>query len=422
MLGPTERKPTLRRIMSVARTQLHRLVEDSITVGSRRFRGVTRTGSRTSSIGWSTDGVLKIEHERNSRKLRSLAEEIEVVEYLNSRGCVSCPRLLEKGTLSSGEPFAVFERLKTRGKPRTADMLLSLLEQKNLGVYQGDFKPSNMVFDGSICYLVDYDQAQTSSSFAGMGNVEFLDWIAADFQARRNQDFYTQKDRRFIRDDFVGCFRNDAFDMSLTTVLANQVTTNTKSGIYHRISYPQIFTDGARDITHRVPVLKRIGVKEGESILDVGCNLGLVSHYFCNRGCSVTGIDMDPNVIRAAKIISNIIGKNITYEVCDMSTVNLDQKFDTVCLFSVFHHIRDIPHASSYISSHARRVILESRLRESGSVPEKRGWKRTNTWKFDSVSEMARYIESLLCGFHLEKEWGTVDRNRHILTFLQTQS
>jgi len=298
-------------------------------------------------------------------------------------------------------------------------MLLSLIEQKSFGVYQGDFKPENMIFNGSICFLVDYDQAQRDTSFAEMRNIQFIDWIAQDFQKRRGQDFFTQRDRKFDKADWLDHFWRDSFDLSRTSVLAKQVTTNTQSGIYHSLDFPQVHCNGARDISARKRTLDLIDFKENEKLLDVGCNLGLLSHYLNDRGCTVTGIDMDRDAVLAAKTVANIAGKDIAFKMCDMSRASINEFFDTICLFSVLHHIDGLRHAGKFISRHCRRIILESRLNEGGSVPAGGKWKRTNTWRFSNIGELSSYIEKLILGFRLEKVWGQVDRNRYILTFLK---
>jgi len=401
------------------RIWLDNLVKPSINVEGTLFRRLQQTLCKTNSVGFSVNKVIKIEHKPHSNKLLNLLQEAELILELNSKGCVTCPQLISTGMLDTGEPYMITERIIPRGAPSTSDMLLALLEQKNLGIYQGDFKPSNMIFDGAVCYLIDYDQAQKNDDFAKMGNVEFIDWIAEDFKKRRNEDFFTQKDRNFNKTEFYNSFTADAFDMSYTSILANQVTTATDSGIYHKLFYSQVFTQGARDINQRMSIMDSIDFKSGEKVLDVGCNLGLLSHYFYGRGCDVTGIDMDRHIVKAAKIVSNIIGKQIEFETMDMSTHCWKRKFDTICLFSVFHHIQEIESAANYISQSCQRVILESKLIESGSVPINGKWVRTNSWNFQNIAELIAHIEKLLQGFKLEKVWGSADRDRHIITFLR---
>ena len=77
----------------------------------------------------------------------------------------------------------------------------------------------------------------------------------------------------------------------------------------------------------------------GKSVLDVGCNMGLLSHYLHDKGCKVTGIDMDEKVITGAKMVANILGKDIDFKYLDLDHAKIEEEYDTVCLFSVIHHV-----------------------------------------------------------------------------------
>lgn len=383
------------------------------------FNNYGPTASKTHYVGYSRNSILKVEVIRNDRKLLSLAEEIEVIMFLNSQGCVSCPLLISHGLTSKGETYMILERIYQQTKCAPADYLISLLEQKSMGCYQGDFKPENMVFDGNICYLIDYDQAQRSEDFVSMRNVEFIDWIAGNFKKSRGSDFWSNNERKFNRDEWLLLFKNDSFFMNETSLLNNQNTTNTESGVYHQITLPQVFTEGSRGFEKRKVLLDQMVFLENEKILDVGCNLGLVSSYFYDRGCDVTGVDLDENVIKGAKIISNINNKNIRYVREDMGCCTLIDYFDTVVLFSVFHHIDDIKKAAQFISSHSKRVILECKLKEYGSKPIKGKWVKTTTWECSNEEELIKYIEGLLFPMKYDKTWGETERDRHLFTFVR---
>ena len=392
-----------------------------ISIDGMSFRNLRPTKSVTHTVGFNTAYIIKIEHERNSRKLNSLLEEAKLISYLNGRGCVTCPQLVSQGRLLTGEPYFIQERVYPKGKPNTADMLLALVEQKSLGVYQGDFKPENMLFDGNVCYLIDFDQAQRNDNFTRIGNTDYIEWIADDFQKRRGHDFFSDPNRNFDKQEMLDLFRDDALNLGKTTVFQNQKTTNTATGFYHRLEHTEIFIDGARDLTERYPILDRIAFRPDEKVLDVGCNLGLLSHYLFDRRCDVTGIDLDENIIAAAMIVANILEKDIEFKAMNIGdAVELDS-YDTVCLFSVLHHVQDMEQAIRSISQNCNRIVIESKLHEVGSRPTPLGWKRTNKWKFNNVDELIAFIKSQFVGFKLEKNYGQVDRNRYILSFVSSE-
>ncbi len=149
---------------------------ESITIDGITFN-LLQSESTTHYIGLSDNQIIKIEFCPNKMKLRTLDEEVQVIKHLNSHNCKSCPRLLADGTLEDGRPYFIEERIIPHGQPVLADILLSLFEQKHLGVYQGDLHPRNIIFDGTVTYLVDYDQAIMTEEIIDMDEIEFLDWV-----------------------------------------------------------------------------------------------------------------------------------------------------------------------------------------------------------------------------------------------------
>lgn len=397
-------------------------IQNSITVEGIEFGNVQPTKCLTNSVGFNRSYIIKIEHESNPRKLRNIVQEAEIIKYLNDCGCVSCPRLYSAGKLPNGENYIILERIYQKDSQTLGDMIFSLIEQKNLGVYQGDFKPENTVFDGSVCYLIDYDQAQKDDRFRQMGNIEFIDWIAEDFRQRRGHDFFTDPARNFDKQEIYALFVNDSFNMKHTDVFKKQITTNTKSGIYHNFSNPKIFIKGARGLEDRISALDKIEFVKGETVLDVGCNMGLLSHYLHDRGCRVCGVDMDRNIILAARMVSNIINKNIEFRFCDIDEQTPTEYYDTICLFSVLHHLQNMKNAVEYISTHCGRIILEARLNEGGSKPVDGKWTPTNGWSYKDLDEMVAAFEKLFTGFHFDKLYGQCDRNRFVLSMVNPQN
>lgn len=397
------------------------LTRTDMTLDGEKFINIRPTKSATHAVGFSETRIIKIEYQNNPRKLNSLEEEAEIITFLNNHGCMTCPEIVSQGKLSSGEPYYIQKRIISTGKPKTTDMLFALLEQKSFGVYQGDFKPENMIFDGSTCYLVDYDQAQQCDRFVNLGNTEYIEWIAEDFQKRRDHDFFSDPDRNFDKQEIFGLFRNNSFNLGETSLLQNQVTTNTPTGFYHRLYHPSIFIEGARDLRERASVLDKIMFHPKEEVLDVGCNLGLLSHYLYDKGCQVTGIDLDENITTAAKMVANILGKSITFMPMDIGDAMKIRSYDTICLFSVLHHIQNMEGAIASISEGCKRIILECKLHEEGSKPTPFGWKRTNHWEFKNIDDLTHFIESKFSRFKLDENYGQVDRGRYIFSFTKPQ-
>ena len=394
--------------------------------------------------GVSLDGnfFIKIKIIHHPLKVNTLEKEAEIMQYLNSRGCMSCPRYITGGTIPAESllpwldtdqarivrasnkrffSYIVDQYVESDGTPTAADMLLSVIEQKNLGVYNGDLKPDNLRFDRNlnICFLIDYDQAEfLDENIKQLDNPDFFEWCDQRAQEKYNFTSFLQYFRNLDYSQHVlPLFRNGAFNLGETALYKSQKTTLAKCGIYHSIKEKSIYADGERDLSDRIRLLEAITFEKDEKVLDIGCNAGLLSRYLHDRGCNVTGIDLDPSIIRAAKIISNILQKDIRFECWDIDIKGIPGTYNTVMLFSVLHHTRNVVKNAGLIANASRRIIIECRLVESGAKPELNRWTRTSEWKFSSVDAMVENLEKMFPGFMLQKNHGGVDRERYILEF-----
>ncbi len=390
-----------------------------IVVDGLRFANVRRTKHKNNSVGFNDKYIIKIEHYKHPLKLRSLLEEIEIIRYLNWKECVSCPILVSEGRLRTGERYFIQERIDSQRGFNTADMVLSILEQKSLGVCQGDLKIKNFIFDAdSVCHIIDYDQAIYDKRFVQMGNTEYFEWIAQYIVNRWRKygvtDFYNS--HGLNRDEIFSLFKKGAFNLATVTIFKDQITTDSDIGIYHNLNTDKIYIEGARDLNPRLGTLDTVEFKKGEMVLDVGCNMGLLGHYLHDRGCVVTGIDMDRKIIIGAKMVANILNKNIQFKWLDIDEARIEQEYDTICLFSVIHHVKNFKRVTENIAQRCNRIILECGLKEHGSKPTKGGWTATSGWDFNSIGELVHYLETAFRGFRFHGCHGSVDRNRQIIT------
>lgn len=393
----------------------------TLKVDGLKFSNFKTTNSNSNLIGFGKDYVIKIEQKKHKLKLKSLIQESNIIAYLNSQNCISCPKLFSVGKLTTGEPYFILEKVESNGKVSPVDILFSILEQKSFGIYQGDIKFENLIFNGSICYLIDYDQSEKIEKIKKMGNIEYIDWIAKKYYERWTTDFFHYPIKIFDKNKISDYFKNDSLNLSNVTMFKKQETTMSKTGFYHTLNNPKVFINGARNLKVRERVLNKLKIKKGEKILDVGCNLGLLTHYLYDRGAKVIGIDMDKNIITAAKMVANIIGKDVNFFTIDVDSKSsldtLKDQFDTIFLFSVLHHLNNPNQIIQYIVPRCNRIILEVRLKEKGFKSINGMWKTTTCWNFENLKELIKYLESIFFTFKFEKNLGKVDRNRFILSF-----
>lgn len=107
--------------------------KQELVVDNIKFKNVKRTKAKNNSIGFSDRHIIKIEHEKHPWKLRTFSEEIDIIKHLNSKECVSCPRIISDGTLETSEKYFIQQRIDNKRNFNTADMVFSMLEQKNFG-------------------------------------------------------------------------------------------------------------------------------------------------------------------------------------------------------------------------------------------------------------------------------------------------
>lgn len=407
----------------------------SIDINSLQFVkfNYNARGETLTSVDKTGEYLLKVQVIRNPRKLRDIDGEFAVMRHLNSRHCVSCPvahclgtlnrsYLVDRGVELKCEDqefrYTIQDYVPSDEQYTMSDLLFSVIEQKKLGVYQGDIKPENVRFDSEsgICFVIDYDQSVfLTEDQTKMSNSQFFNFCDGYDRERYSFGNWLRHYTNYNNESIKPLFSDDSLDLSRTAVFKMQKTTNTQSGFYHTVKTPEIFIDGSRGLGDRASVLDRVVFKPGERVLDVGCNAGLLCEYLCDRGCKAFGVDNDPHIVIAAKMISNITGRDIQYKHMDIDFVESIGQFDTVMLFSVFHHTRNPDQNAKKISSACNRIIIETRLTESGKQPINGQWIDTTRWSFESLDQLISFLESTFEGFKFTKNLGSADKGRFVL-------
>lgn len=385
---------------------------------------------------------LKIELKENQNKNFNIQQEFVILKELKDKNCQTSPepfilgsinkedlQRLSKIDLSDFEKnnfhYIIQEYIPSSLEFTLSDILLTVLEQKSLGIFQGDIKPDNIRFDqqSKICFFIDYDQSvRLTNEIKSLNNLEFFNFLSEYDKSKYGiGNWLRHFNGRFTKDDVVFLLRNNSLKLEDVSILKTQKTTNSDSGFYHSIDHDVISLVGSRDISGRKQILERTTFKQNEKILDVGCNQGLLSFYLQEKGCDVTGIDIDPHIITAAKITSNIFNQKVNFKCLDLDKVDKLEEFDTVMLFSVFHHTINQIENGKKIANACNRIILEARLNENGSQPIglNSTWVNVARWNFETIEELVRFCEFIFPGFTLHKNLGLGSKNRYILEFIK---
>lgn len=104
------------------------------------------------------------------------------------------------------------------------------------------------------------------------------------------------------------------------------------------------------DINRLRGLVKKLNIKEGDRILDLGCGKGIISPLLYEVSkCKVTLMDFSEEMIKEARKMLNDLSYDYICE--DFYSFNTDQKFDYIMMFNCFPHFIDFEALKKKLSS-----------------------------------------------------------------------
>jgi len=277
------------------------------------FKDAKPTGVRNNMVAFSENAVLKVENFKHRKKKHGVIQEAEILKFLNDRNQISPPKLIKTGALKDKRKYLIMERIEQKGECPAPDIILSVIEQQKTGLFHKDLKKDNMIFDGSVVRFIDYDQAEFIDGVKNLSPYESVEYFIAEQTSRWGFDYATEcfgAHPDEIRKEYFSYFKEGVFDFEKTSLYKNI----SASGLpYWSIDYRGISARGENDISSVTSVLDKIDFKKGEKILDYGCSTGALSFYLADRGCEVSACEKNPELVKCAKILSNILEKKCTF-------------------------------------------------------------------------------------------------------------
>lgn len=76
-------------------------------------------------------------------------------------------------------------------------------------------------------------------------------------------------------------------------------------------------------------------IKKGDSVLDLGCGVGITTEFIKKRETDVVGLDISPEIIKYTRKTV----PDVEFICEDVLNINLNKKFDVICLFDCLEHI-----------------------------------------------------------------------------------
>jgi len=105
----------------------------------------------------------------------------------------------------------------------------------------------------------------------------------------------------------------------------------------------QIVTPGKTDSLRRLRLLGLPDDLSGKSVLDVGCNSGMLCFECKKRHADrVVGVDVQPNRLKQARILAEIMGLDIEFREMNLFHVAELGQFDVVFCIAVLTEVTDL--------------------------------------------------------------------------------
>jgi SAM-dependent methyltransferase/predicted Ser/Thr protein kinase len=361
---------------------LPRRVADLLGIGEATYRNGRHW------VGIASDSVYKITPHGSpgQRKIRLEAEILAKLQHPN----------IARGELKAVENWDVLRIDKIEGETLTGVRsrltkveklsLLDSLEEtiryvNSQGILHADVSSENVLWDGERAYLIDFEEAKQIVPGGGLEDSPDIIGGPPCCWGDIGYGYETYLCLNSLRawllmDEFLDLNQRIREVGEWTPASPGNTcmpeTTPDDGSTYQRIRFGNELTPGQRDPVLRVRYLsasKRIRLG-GQSVLDVGCNFGVLSSLLESLGARrYVGLDVNPNYIEIATELANLDGRKrsafLAGDICDGSTAASLRElapdgFDVVICQSVYHHIEDKERFWSIISDlHPRWVVLE---------------------------------------------------------------
>jgi cyclopropane fatty-acyl-phospholipid synthase-like methyltransferase len=135
-------------------------------------------------------------------------------------------------------------------------------------------------------------------------------------------------------------------------------------------------------------IFEILNLKRCSRILDVPCGNGRIGFELAKKGCSVTGIDFNENIIEKAKHALKKRKLKVDFHIADMRKIEWKNKFDAViCWWGSFGYFdekgnRDFVKAVSTSLKKRGRFIIDTHIIET-LLPkyQPRSWEKFGDYK-----------------------------------------
>lgn len=333
-----------------------------------------------------------------SLRYNSLKDEFNIIK--KAQGINGIPKVIEYVTSNEYELLfleyitgVVLEEIKMTFKQFMVivyRLMKILIHLCRLGISHNDINPDNIILDiNNSVTLIDFDQATLVTPFQaflrqflginiGKGKVNLT--IRTIFKKYLREKY--PNGYRIIKKFYSKTLSNSDYSLpnlpenpseKLQNVyrafkIAQQSNASAPNQLiaYYEFKYENVIFPGERPWEDRWASLKKIRNYEDKSVLELGCNMGLLS-VFLKKEMGVklaVAIDHDENILKAARIIANvfevdIIFKQLNFDLDKHWEKELEQyKFDICFCLNVIHWVNDKYRLFNFLSEFSE-IIYE---------------------------------------------------------------
>jgi len=158
-------------------------------------------------------------------------------------------------------------------------------------------------------------------------------------------------------------------------------------------------------------IIKELQIKEGDSILEIGCGIGNFAVHLKNKfkkSIKYTGIDYIPELIGVCK--ERRLGKNFSFLHKDATKLSLKREFDKIVGIDILHHL-DYQLVFNMMYKHLKKEGKFSFIEPSSTFCEKyiiNFFHHENTSKYPRTVQLIKAAEKAHLSITKTENFGTI--------------
>jgi SAM-dependent methyltransferase len=370
-------------------------------------------------------------------------QEQRILQSISGRPSQTAPKLIASGVLNS----VAIERMQKimlkqsdslhadlkwnysllrydradQGRFGLADLVLALLEQQALGIYQNNVTLANVRYDSvqRILRLTDYSHAGfLAPDIQNLDPKAYVEWC----QQQEINRVRAGGDASFLLaslQDNTWIWDADRLNLKATQAFHLPRIGQLEEPSVQSIDSAQVILTGNREWESLAEAIKKFGLDADASILDVGCGYGAAAHHLKGHFSLYSGVDVEASLVAHAQVLANLQQVDANFIDHDFDYEPLDQQWDSVLLCGVLHHFAQQEQALERIQACCRKqLFIECSLQAIGRKWLGCWYQRMDPkWSFEDLDALQLSLEQRLPSFALQGAPVSTEAGRYLFAF-----